>query len=315
MQKRQNPDRSYGEKLLTLFAKLLFTGQHYSLSDLAKSLQCSKQTVLRLVDDITLAYEIPVRDEMRGNRKYIWIERRREIEPSALLSTSELRTLQMCQAFTQHLLGPKTYQEAVRAVEKSCHHLLPREEAGESTFGMVQGGTIDYGGHEEILKTILKGLEERRVCKVKYRRLMGEKSKTFSIKPLKIFAHHGSVYIHGRLARVPGEPYRTPKYDPFLALQRIEHAELTETPFRRPKNYDFDKVMNRGFGIFAQNRFRAVLELTGWAAAFARERQWSPDQKIEELGKVTQALVLVDLGARGAVLGAVLWDRGATDRA
>jgi len=31
-----------------------------------------------------------------------------------------------------------------------------------------------------------------------------------------------------------------------------------------------------------------VMDLTGWAAAFARERVWSPDQKIEERKDATR---------------------------
>ena len=38
MQKKKSPDRSYGEKLIRLFAKLMFTGQKYSLTDLARTL-------------------------------------------------------------------------------------------------------------------------------------------------------------------------------------------------------------------------------------------------------------------------------------
>jgi len=288
MQTKKNPDGSYGQKLVALFAKLLFTGERYSLSQLANMLQCSKQTVLRLIDDITLSYDVVIRDEIVGNRKYVWLERTHEIEPTALLSASELRTLQMCQAFTQHLLGKRSYQEAARAVEKSCHHLPPREEPGESIFGMVHGGTIDYSGYEEILNTLLEGMESRRVCAVGYRRLNGDEVKHFHLKPLKIFAHHATVYVHGRLAKSPGKPYKTPQYDPFLALQRFESVELTDTPFRRPANYDFDKAVNSGFGIWANKRFRVVMDLTGWAAALARERIWSTDQVIEPLKDKTR---------------------------
>ncbi|MBK7673018.1 MAG: hypothetical protein IPJ24_16780 [bacterium] len=75
MQKKKSPDRSYGEKLIRLFAKLMFTGQKYSLTDLARTLGCSKQTVLRLVDEITLVYDVPLRDELRAGRKWVWIDR------------------------------------------------------------------------------------------------------------------------------------------------------------------------------------------------------------------------------------------------
>lgn len=288
MQKKKAPDRSYGEKLIALFAKLLFTGRAYSLTELARRLACSKQTVLRLIDDITLAYDVPLRDEMRGNRKYVWIERRPEdesLEPAALLSATEHRTLQMCRAFTEHLLGADSFAEVERALEKSGHHLPPGVEGGEAVFGVVRSGVIDYSAHENVLRVLLAGLDERRVCEIDYQALSAPEPKTFRIKPLKVFAHRETVYVHARKAKMPGKPYKTPKYDPLLALQRFRGARLTDLKFRRPAGYDFEKVMNQGFGVWNQRKFRVELELTGWAAAYARERVWSPDQGIEDLGE------------------------------
>lgn len=83
---------------------------------------------------------------------------------------------------------------------------------------------------------------------------------------------------------MPGETYRIPKYDPLLAIHRFIRASLTDTAFRRPANYDFEAVMNQGFGIWNQLKYRVVMELDGWAAAFARERGWSPGQRIEDFG-------------------------------
>lgn len=280
---RHSPDRSYGEKLISLFAKLLFTGRRYSLTELARSLGCSKQTVLRLIDDISLAYEVPISEELVGRRKYVWIERQGALEPAALLSESEHRTLQMCRAFAEHLLGRDTFREVERAVEKSGQHLPPGVAAGEAAFGVVRSGMIDYTAHEQVLRTLIDGMDRRRVVEATYRKLGGEAAKTFRIKPLKIFSHRESVYVHARLAKTPGKPWKTPTYDPLLAVQRFVSATLTDTPFRRPAGYDFEKAMNQGFGVWNQKRFRVVLELTGWAADFARERVWSPDQRITEL--------------------------------
>lgn len=290
MQKKKSPDRSYGEKLIRLFGKLMFTGHRHSLPDLAKSLGCSKQTVLRLIDDITLAYDVPVSEEMQGGRKWVWIERGdgrgahgRAPEPAALISEQEHRTLQMCRAFTEHLLGRDTFDEIERAIEKSGHHLPDGVDGAGAVFGVVRSGVIDYTRHEPVLRTLLAGMEQRRVCAVTYRGLNAPAAKTFHIKPLQVFAHRETVYVHARRAKSPGQPYKAPKYDPLLALHRFEAATLTATPFHRPPGYDFDKVMNQGFGVWLQKRFRVVVELEGWAAAFARERAWSPDQELEDL--------------------------------
>jgi predicted DNA-binding transcriptional regulator YafY len=283
MQTKINPDRSYGEKLIALFAKLLFSGNRFSLKELAESLDCSKQTVLRLIDDITYAYDVPLRDEMVGRRKYFWIERPDGLEPAALLTETEHRTLQMCRSFTEHLLGKQTFHEVERAIEKSGHHLPPGVEPGHAAFGVVRSGVIDYTAHEGVLRTLIQSMDRRLVCEVSYRNLNADAPKTFHIKPLKIFAHRESVYVHARRAKSPGQPYKAPKYDPLLAVHRFKSVRLTDVPYRRPAHYDFEKVMNQGFGVWTQKKFRVVLELTGWAANFARERVWSPDQKITDL--------------------------------
>jgi len=283
MQTKITPDRSYGEKLIALFAKLLFSNNRYSLTELAESLGCSKQTVLRLIDDITFAYDVPLRDEMRSGRKYFWIEQTGGAEPAALLTETEHRTLQMCRSFTEHLLGQQTFQEVERAVEKSGHHLPPGVDPDHAAFGVVRSGVIDYTAHEGILRTLIDSMDQRLVCEVSYQNLTADKPKTFHIKPLKVFAHRESVYLHARRAKSPGKPYKAPKYDPLLAVHRFKSAKLTDVPFRRPAHYDFEKVMNQGFGIWNQKKFRVVIELTGWAANFARERIWSPDQKIKDL--------------------------------
>ncbi len=285
MQNRQT-DCSYGEKLIRLFAKLMFSGRKHSLTDLTRSLGCSKQTVLRLIKDISLSYEVPLREELRNGRKWVWIERdgnRKGFEPAALLSETEHRTLQMCRAFTEHLLGQDTFVEMERAVEKSGQHLPVGVDGGGSVFGVVRSGVIDYTRHEEVLRTLLSGMADRRVCEVTYRGLNAPAAKTFHIKPLQVFAHRETVYVHARRARTPGQPYKAPKYDPLLALHRFEKATLTDTPFHRPRGYDFDKVMNQGFGVWLQKRFRVVIDLEGWAAAYARERTWSPGQTLEDL--------------------------------
>ena len=61
---------SYGQKLISLFAKLLFTQRSHSLIELSKMLNCSKQTVLRMVGDIRRAYGVDVEEYLEGRRKF-----------------------------------------------------------------------------------------------------------------------------------------------------------------------------------------------------------------------------------------------------
>ncbi len=70
MPPKRDPYRSYGQKLITLFTKLLFTGRRYSLIELCESMDCSKQTVMRLIEDINMSYGVKVEESFIGRRKY-----------------------------------------------------------------------------------------------------------------------------------------------------------------------------------------------------------------------------------------------------
>ncbi len=280
MPSKLSPDLSYGEKLVSLFARLVFTGEWCSLTQLSRELGCSKQTVLRLIDDITHSYQTRIEHEKRGNRSYYRIRRALSPHPAAMLSRDELETLLMCRAFTEHLLGQRHFAELSRAVEKSSQLLIDEAELDTQRFGIFRAGVIDYTPQQEILATLMDGMKRHKVCEVSYRKPGDQRAKTFRIKPLKIFAWNETIYVHARYAKMPGRPFRDPGYDPLLALQRFRRAALTDTPFRPPRNYDFEKSLNRHFGLIQGNVFKVSVELKGWAADYVAERIWSPDQKL-----------------------------------
>ena len=254
MPKKIDDFSSYGQKLLSLFARLLFSMESHSLTDLARMLKCSKQTVLRLVQDIERAYLVNIEHTFKGNRKYYRIKRR--FVPSLSLTEPEVNVLYMCRTFAEHLLGHEQFEEATRALLKS-RDLLPEKKAGTPQhFASFRPGTIDYTPHQNNIRTIIVAMEKQKICKVNYRRLTAERTKTFYIKPLKLFSHQDTVYLHARKARTPGKAYKAPDFDPLLVVHRIKKVEITDRGFEFPKNYDFEKLFNREFGIIKEEAFK-----------------------------------------------------------
>ena len=280
MPRKINPDISHSDKLIKLFASLFFRKGSRSLSQLADELGCSKQGVQRLVEKIETGYGVRIEREMRGNRLFYVFDPPRKYPPAAMLSVAELNTLQMCRAFTEHLLGTEQFGDAMLAIEKSTH-LLPEDEAlPEGNFGVMRFGTIDYSPFQKQLGTLIAALEKKRVCEVAYRRILDKQDKVSRIKPLKIFAYKESIYVHARYAKMPGEVFKPADYDPLLALHRFSSVTMTDTRFVLPKDYDFERTMNRQFGVIRGKKFKVEAEFTGWAAGFVTERIWSPDQKV-----------------------------------
>jgi predicted DNA-binding transcriptional regulator YafY len=273
---------SYGQKLISLFARLLFTQKSHSLIELSRMLRCSKQTVLRLVDDIRRSYGVEIEEFLEGKRKYYRIKRLSSSIPSINITESELNALYMCKAFAEHLMGKKLFEEAGRALEKNHATLLTEKTPSPQHFASFRSGSIDYTPHQDTIRTLIEAMDSRKICKVTYKSIMASRAKTFYIKPLKIFSHKDSVYVHACLARAPGKPYSEPEFDPLLAIHRIKKVELTDRLFEFPKNYDFEKAFKQNFGVIKEDAFKVEVEFTGWAAHYVSERIWSPDQKIHK---------------------------------
>lgn len=282
MPTKQQPDATYGEKLITLFARLLFSGEWVTLTQLAHELGCSKQTVLRLIRDIEAGYSVPVETDLQGQRRLYRIPRRVPHKPAAMLTHDELESLLMCRAFTEHLLGSDRFDLATRAIEKTTQLVADDElhAVSSADFGVFRPGSIDYRPFHGHLRTLTEAMQEQRVCKIRYRKLDTPAPEILHIKPLKIFAWRETIYVHTREAHTPAATTKRRDYDPLLALQRFEAVEMTEVPFRKPRNYDFEKIFNRHFGLIRGKPFKVIAEFTGWAADYVAERQWSPKQTI-----------------------------------
>lgn len=285
MAEKRDLYRSYGEKLISLFVRLLFSGESYSLTELSHKLRCSKQTVLRLVNDIGMAYKVNLEESRRGNRKYYRIKKPERTSLTHSLTEMELNVLEMCRDFTAHLLGDKLFEEATQALLKSQTLLPEKSQKSSRFFASFRPGTIDYTPHHDTICTIIEGMEARKVCKINYQAIMEEEAKTFYIKPLKLFSHLDTVYLHAQMAKYPGKRYQEPEYDPLLAVHRIKKVEMTERSYEFPDKFDFEKAFNKNFGVIKEDAFEVEVEFAGWAARYAAERIWSPDQKIKKKGE------------------------------
>ncbi|HKK72705.1 MAG TPA: WYL domain-containing protein [Candidatus Krumholzibacteria bacterium] len=296
MPSKRDRDATHANKLLRLFAKLFFNDREYSLTELSEMLECSKQTVLRLVDAIEESMGLDVERTRRGNRSFFRLPRRRAVPAVKLLSHEELQALHMCAAFAESLLGRELFDEATMGLEKTSVLLPVEQPPSEEHFATLSGGHVDYGEHADTLRLLIEAMEEKRVCRVRYRRLLADRERTFNVKPLKIFSYRDCIYLHTRRAREPGQPWKEPKYHPLLAVHRIQWIDKTDQVFRVPDNYDFERDVKAGFGVWQNEPFRVRCRFTGWAAEYVAERRWSPDQVVEQR---SDRSIVLEFTARG----------------
>lgn len=285
MGQKQDIYKSYGEKLISLFVKLLFSEESYSLTELSRILRCSKQTVIRLIEDLDKSYGVEIEQSKIANRHYYRIKKPSRV-PMMSVSETEFMVLQMCRDFTAHLLGDQLFSEVTSTLVKS-HALASGHKSGASSpfFSSYRPGTIDYTPHHDTIHTLIEAMTQKKVCTIVYQAIMETKPKTYAIMPLKLFSHKDTIYLHARIHHLNGENGEEMEFDPLLAVHRIRMVTMTDTTYDYPKDYNFEKVYNRNFGIIKDESFKVEAEFTGWAANYVSERIWSPDQKIRKLGE------------------------------
>ena len=281
MPTKRDRDATHANKLLRLFAKFFFNDREYTLGELAAMLDCSKQTVIRLVESIEESMGVTIERAERGNRRTYRMPRQKSLPPAKILHQEELQALSMCAAFAESVLGKEFFHEATLGLEKSQLLLPVQPRPTDAHFATLSGGHIDYGPHRETLRLLIQARETQHVCAVRYRRLLATEEKTLRIKPLKIFSYRDSIYLHTRRAPEPGTPWKEPDYHPLLAVHRIRGVELTEQQFRVPDDYDFDRDVKNAFGVWQNDPFELTCRFDDWAAEYVAEREWSPDQRLQ----------------------------------
>ncbi|WP_300463661.1 WYL domain-containing protein [Desulfobacula sp.] len=283
MTKKIKPDKDHGQKVIELFFKLFFSPYEYSLTELSRELECSKQTIGRIVDKINSSTEgIKIEDFIKDRRRFFRIKKEKIPAKEINLTQSEYGVLQMCCSFTKHLIGKEIFDQALNALGKSQALIKNRETVSEKHFGAFTPGTIDYSGHQRIIKNLITAMESSKVCKITYKSIWNQEPKIFYIKPLKLFSKDDTIYLHAQMAKAPGKVYKAPKFDPLLVIHRIVELEITEISFKFPDNFDFEKSFNQTFGVMKEDSFQAKVEFSGYAAKHVKERIWSHDQIIKE---------------------------------
>ena len=279
MGRKWNQDMTPSEKLLSVYSMLLFSAREVSLTELARRLECSKQTVRRLIDQLEASSFGTLLREMHGREVVYRLERPRNL-PKISLDPEGLRQLVLCRDFMLHLL-PKSMQQTVDAtlqqasayVSESCPSDI-LEEVGRA----FTKGPIDYSPFQDTLRIMIEAVRLRRVCEVSYRSSLcgGEKKHYFA--PRKLVAYREALYVHGWLVSEGGRAAALFSSPTSLAVHRMTKARMT----RRSSAHlpEAEEEFEGCFGLMGDEPFRVRVRFSPSAATYAAERAWSRDQSV-----------------------------------
>ncbi len=267
------------QKTLNLFSLLLFTGKKFSLSQLAKILECSKQTVLRITGELSRTRNINLRDWIENGQRWFQIES--SPRPHVSLSSREIQFLRICKEFVWHLL-PKGISEEVEGALNKTTALLPNKEdcttALDSICAVSVKGVIDYTPFQDIIETTLRAIRDRNICEITYQGPYRPEPRISHFAPIKMLSYRESLYVVGFSVTERGNPEML--YKTTFSIQRIKSITILNI------NHNFeileDDKKNFFFGFMENEPFLVSVRFTSQVAQYIKERKWSDNQIIKE---------------------------------
>lgn len=218
MPKKLDPLANSNSKLLRLYALLLSADGELTTNQITESLNCSKQTVSRLVDSINSELNNCVKINVNGRVKSYYIEHYR----SGLYDTLDpegLTLIQMCSNIADGILTTSDKQKLNQTLEKALAY-MPRASKGKELdiFNICKQnkGYIRYDNFDEVINRLKHCILKRHCCKFSYRKTQRAEPKEYIFAPLEFKLLKDVLYVAGYLVEIKG--YSCQKYTREVAV-------------------------------------------------------------------------------------------------
>ncbi len=277
MPEKKDPYSTPAMKALGLFCLLLFSRRKYSLSKLAGDLRCSKQTVIRYVEQLQLIRNVKIETSTQGREKYYRARPPRGAF-NVTLDPEQIHHLLLCRDLVWNLL-PDSLRNGISDTIRKATALLPDDavldELPEKCAWARPKGAIDYSGKQDIFQRLLAAMKDHQVCKIRYAKPGQEQPATHYVAPFRLMLSGECVYVLAWYLwedAVPDDPHKMT-----LALHRLVSAETTEHKYEKK---DFLDEQSIRFGLIDGEPFQVRVAFRPSAAVYIKERNWSEGQQM-----------------------------------
>ena len=261
----------------------LKAGDFPNCRKMADALEVSAKTVQRDIDFMRDRLGLPIEyDPLRFGYRYT-----EEVAsfPSIEVSEGEVAALFVAQKALAQYRGTPFERPLRSAFRKIADSLRDRVSFSWSdleeaiSFHSTGASVADLALFETISQGVLRSQE----LEFEYRKLQSKGYEARRVRPLHLACLENQWYVFAEdLAR---KDLRT------FALPRMRNVNLTNTRFRRPKNFSISKVLSGSFGVFeGGKRHRIRLKFDPFATRLVSERTWHESQRFREAKDGTATL-------------------------
>ncbi len=279
MPPKKDQDTTAGTKLLKLFRKLMLDGRQHYQTDLAEELQCSPQTIIRLIAEIESVIGISLESGLENRKRWYQI---RSISRSRLgLEFEEIRYLSICRDLASAVLP----QEIFARVDETIFNLSllmseqgygQRELVQKQQYAFFAKGKIDYSKHIDLINKLVDCIDEKRICLIMHKAGGKNEIKEHRFLPTKIISLNNALYVLGVSLT---QDFKEIKYYTHFAIHRMKDIVITE----RKSSFEIEAVSPDAFGLpWHEPKQFCIYFSAGKIADYVRERIFAEQQNIVE---------------------------------
>jgi len=250
-------------------------GTYPNCSTLAERWETSTKTIQRDIDYLKWQMEAPIAYDP-ARRGYYYTEKTYRL-PAIDINESDLFAIYIAEKVLKQYENTPIYRKLVSIFEK-IENLLPEKVSVhpawiETRFSVFcdQMTRID----PDIWDTVFTALREQKGLKI-YHQVPGyEKPLPREIDPYHVVSYQGEWYVVGFCHYK--EDVRT------FGMSRIKKAEMLDSHFETPADFDFERLAGTHFGIiWSDKEYLVRIWFSADHAPYVKERDWHPTQTIKE---------------------------------
>lgn len=277
MPPKQNPYASPTDKTMGLLSIFLFTQRAHSLGQLASILQCSKQSILRMLEHIQKSEWITI-DSWIKNRQRWYRARVVKRQTNIILDTTAIDKLLLCKDMVWHLL-PESYRDDItEALQNAADQNQTEAETLSDSFTQVKPkGFIDYSSREAFIFDLIRAIRENKICDILYQSPTSKDKKSYLVAGYQVIVFREGLYLRGYRAETLKQ--EKPE-DIILSVHRMHDVTITNKVFEPIEPEQSATEIAGTFGLHHGEAFRATVKVAPSAAMYVQERIWSSDQTI-----------------------------------
>lgn len=281
MVEKYDPDATSDEKLLKLYMILLFSKRGLSTAELTDKLNCSNQTIGRLVAKLENIFPQHIKRKKIGRAFRYYFDSNSETK-YFLIDFDGLKKLTLLRDLMSSFLPKNDIDTIDKTISATSSSFISKDLLNETQNAIASRfykGKINYDFVYEQFDTLQNCIRTNKGCKISYEKEINGACKVHNFAPKKIIAYGDAMYILGWVLN-DNNNLKFKRNDPsFFAIHRIKSVEVLDID-----TTNFDDVLqyvSKTFGLRNKEEFKVKIKFPKFLFTYISDRTWSHDQVVK----------------------------------